>query len=68
MLLTAALAASLYVGGVAAHGGVIAYSIDGKYYDGWKPYNSASGQTSIQRPWATLYAPLVPPLLPRDSL
>ncbi|TEB22332.1 hypothetical protein FA13DRAFT_1641619 [Coprinellus micaceus] len=53
MLLTAALAASLYVGGVAAHGGVIAYSIDGKYYDGWKPYNSASGQTSIQRPWAT---------------
>ncbi|KAJ2922628.1 hypothetical protein H1R20_g14458, partial [Candolleomyces eurysporus] len=48
-----ALAASLYVGGVAAHGGVVAYDIGGTWYDGWRPYNSPTGQTSIQRPWAT---------------
>ncbi|KAJ3545887.1 hypothetical protein NMY22_g2267 [Coprinellus aureogranulatus] len=60
MLLSAALAASLYVGGVAAHGGVLSYNIGGKYYDGWKPYNSAAGQTTIQRPWAT-YDPILDP-------
>ena len=47
----ALLAAS--VSGVSAHGGVLSYSIAGKWYDGWKAYNSPAGQSTIQRPWAT---------------
>jgi len=42
---------------VAAHGGVLSYANAGNWYWGWKPYNSADGQTSIQRPWAT-YNPI----------
>jgi cellulase len=40
-----------------AHGGVLSYNIGGKIYNGWQPYNSPSGQTSIQRPWST-YDPI----------
>ena len=36
-----------------AHGGVLSYSIDGSWYQGWAPYNSPTGQTTIQRPWST---------------
>ncbi|KAF7433663.1 Esterase/lipase/thioesterase [Pleurotus ostreatus] len=43
-----------------AHGGVLAYSNAGKWYDGWHPYNTPVGQTSIQRPWAT-YDPIQDP-------
>ncbi|KAF4616320.1 hypothetical protein D9613_008379 [Agrocybe pediades] len=41
----------------AAHGGVLAYSFGGQWYQGWAPYNSPTGQTSIQRPWST-YNPI----------
>ncbi|KAJ8508421.1 hypothetical protein ONZ45_g9306 [Pleurotus djamor] len=54
LLLSAALA---LVPQAFAHGGVLAYSNAGKWYDGWHPYNSPVGQTSIQRPWAT-YDPI----------
>ncbi|KAI0755988.1 glycosyl hydrolase family 61-domain-containing protein [Irpex lacteus] len=40
-----------------AHGGVLAYSNAGNWYQGWAPYNSPTGQTTIQRPWAT-YNPI----------
>ncbi|KAF7799811.1 hypothetical protein EIP86_011053 [Pleurotus ostreatoroseus] len=40
-----------------AHGGVLAYSNGGTWYQGWAPYNSPTGQTTIQRPWAT-YNPI----------
>jgi nicotinamide mononucleotide (NMN) deamidase PncC len=51
----AALAAliSISISGVSAHGGVVSYSIAGTFYDGWKAYNSPTGQTTIQRPWDT---------------
>ncbi|KAL5478374.1 hypothetical protein ACEPAI_2558 [Sanghuangporus weigelae] len=42
---------------VAAHGGVLEYLIDGTYYKGFTPYNTATGQTTIQRQWAT-YDPI----------
>jgi len=35
----------------AAHGGVIGYSINGVYYGGFKAYNTATGQSTIQREW-----------------
>ncbi|KAB5589490.1 Glycoside hydrolase [Ceratobasidium theobromae] len=35
----------------AAHGGVIGYSINGVYYEGFKAYNTPTGQTTIQREW-----------------
>lgn len=40
-----------------AHGGVLSYSIEGTLYEGWAPYNSPTGQTTIQRPWST-YNPI----------
>jgi lytic cellulose monooxygenase (C1-hydroxylating) len=40
-----------------AHGGVLAYSNAGNWYQGWAPYNSPVGQTTVQRPWAT-YNPI----------
>lgn len=42
---------------VLAHGGVLWYSNAGQWYQGWAPYNSPVGQTSIQRPWST-YNPI----------
>ncbi|KIP11825.1 carbohydrate-binding module family 1 protein [Phlebiopsis gigantea 11061_1 CR5-6] len=42
---------------VVAHGGVLWYSNAGQWYQGWQPYNSPTGQTSIQRPWST-YNPI----------
>jgi len=38
---------------VMAHGGVLSYNIAGQNYDGWHPYNTPVGQSSIQRPWDT---------------
>ncbi|KAK7689673.1 Esterase/lipase/thioesterase [Cerrena zonata] len=49
--------ASAAVPQVLAHGGVLAYSNAGNWYQGWAPYNSPTGQTTIQRPWAT-YNPI----------
>lgn len=38
---------------VAAHGGVLSYSNAGTWYWGWQPYDTPTGQTTIQRPWST---------------
>ncbi|KZV93255.1 cellulose-growth-specific protein [Exidia glandulosa HHB12029] len=43
---------------VAAHGGVTSYVIGGTTYAGWSPYNDASTQTSIERPYST-YDPIL---------
>ncbi|KAF2705514.1 carbohydrate-binding module family 1 protein [Pleomassaria siparia CBS 279.74] len=37
----------------SAHGGVGVYTVGTTAYQGWQPYNSASGQSSIQRQYAT---------------
>ncbi|KAJ2924812.1 hypothetical protein H1R20_g12294, partial [Candolleomyces eurysporus] len=50
--------ASLFVGQAAAHGGVTSYVIDGQNFVGWSPYNSASGQRSIGRPYSS-YDPIM---------
>jgi len=42
---------------VLAHGGVLSYSNVGTTYQGWAPYNSPTGQTTIQRPWSS-YNPI----------
>jgi hypothetical protein len=49
----------------AAHGGVLSYLIAGTYYKGFVPYNTPTGQSSIQREWDT-YNPLLDPT--SDSL
>ncbi|KAH7090918.1 cellulose-growth-specific protein [Auriculariales sp. MPI-PUGE-AT-0066] len=46
-----ALCSLLYATGVLAHGGVLSYSIDGTIYNGFKPYNTPTGQSTIQRVW-----------------
>ncbi|KAK7031752.1 carbohydrate-binding module family 1 protein [Favolaschia claudopus] len=43
---------------VFAHGGVLSYKIGGTTYQGWSPYNTPTGQTTIQRPWST-YNPIL---------
>src|SRR4051794_15808904 len=55
LLSTVSLALALCAQKVAAHGGVLSYKIGGQYYKGFAPYNSASGQVTIQRQWNTLY-------------
>ncbi|KAF9533993.1 cellulose-growth-specific protein [Crepidotus variabilis] len=59
-MLSASLAvlASFLVSQAAAHGGVTSYVIGGTTYAGWQPYNSASGQSSIERPYST-YDPIL---------
>ncbi|KAL5512620.1 CEL1 [Sanghuangporus baumii] len=57
MFCTLAVLSAVAVTQVAAHGGVLEYSWDGKWYFGWAPYNSPTGQTTIQRPWST-YNPI----------
>ncbi|KAK7443768.1 Esterase/lipase/thioesterase [Stygiomarasmius scandens] len=49
---------ALPIKGALAHGGVLAYSNVGEWYNGWAPYNSPDGQSTIQRPWAT-YDPIL---------
>ncbi|RPD67453.1 hypothetical protein L226DRAFT_519295 [Lentinus tigrinus ALCF2SS1-7] len=48
---------------VLAHGGVLSYKIDGQIFQGWAPYNSPTGQTTIQRPWSS-YNPITNPTDP----
>lgn len=57
MILTAALASAILAGSASAHGGVLSYDLDGTTYNGFVPYNTPTGQTSIQRQWAT-YNPI----------
>ncbi|KAI0267150.1 glycoside hydrolase [Gloeopeniophorella convolvens] len=49
---------------VLAHGGVLSYSFNGVTYNGFVPYNTPTGQSSIQREWDT-YNPITDPT---DSL
>ncbi|CAL1710435.1 unnamed protein product [Somion occarium] len=49
--------ASIAVPTALAHGGVLSYVNAGNWYQGWAPYNSPTGQTTIQRPWST-YNPI----------
>ncbi|TBU28686.1 glycosyl hydrolase family 61-domain-containing protein [Dichomitus squalens] len=48
---------------VFAHGGVLSYKIEGEIFQGWAPYNSPTGQTTIQRPWSS-YNPITNPTDP----
>ncbi|KAF9529108.1 cellulose-growth-specific protein [Crepidotus variabilis] len=57
MLRLVVLGLTIFVQRVIGHGGVIGYKNAGVYYEGWKPYNPASGQSSIERPWST-YDPM----------
>ncbi|TFK71510.1 cellulose-growth-specific protein [Pluteus cervinus] len=41
-----------------AHGGVVSYTIDGTTYAGWQPYNSPTGQSTIERPYSS-YDPIL---------
>ncbi|KAL1745352.1 glycoside hydrolase family 61 protein [Schizophyllum fasciatum] len=52
--LTAAFVAAFLASTAAAHGGVSSYVIDGKEYPGWEPYNSPSGQSTIERPYSAI--------------
>ncbi|KAI0682923.1 glycoside hydrolase family 61 protein D [Cytidiella melzeri] len=54
---TALLALASTVPSALAHGGVLSYSNAGKWYQGWAPYNSPTGQTTIQRSWSS-YNPI----------
>lgn len=45
---------------VLAHGGVLSYNIAGSTYKGFVPYNSPTGQSTIQREWDS-YNPLLDP-------
>jgi len=57
MLAVASILAFAAIPTAMAHGGVLAYSWGGQWYQGWAPYNSPTGQTTIQRPWST-YNPI----------
>ncbi|KAG8982215.1 hypothetical protein FRB90_006956, partial [Tulasnella sp. 427] len=60
--LSAAIIALSAAGKALAHGGVLAYSWGGQWYKGFTPYNSVSGQVTIQREWDT-YNPIQDPTL-----
>ncbi|KAF2636742.1 hypothetical protein P280DRAFT_501017 [Massarina eburnea CBS 473.64] len=45
--------AALLLATASAHGGVGTYYIGSTAYQGWQPYNSASGQSTIQRQYST---------------
>ncbi|KAG0645343.1 Cellulose-growth-specific [Hyphodiscus hymeniophilus] len=50
------------VASAAAHGGVLSYDIGGTTYKGFVPYNSPTGQSTIQREWDS-YNPIQDPTL-----
>ncbi|KAI5807185.1 cellulose-growth-specific protein [Geopyxis carbonaria] len=53
-------AAILSLPAVLAHGGVTSYVINGVEYQGFSPYNSPTGQTTIQRQYSS-YDPILSP-------
>jgi len=57
-LIIFATSVSFLVSQAAAHGGVTSYVIGGTTYTGWSPYNSATGQSSIERPYSS-YNPIL---------
>ncbi|KAF2824369.1 hypothetical protein CC86DRAFT_354362 [Ophiobolus disseminans] len=58
---TAFTTAASLIATASAHGGVDTYTVGSTVYQGWSPYNSASGQKSIQRQY-----PGYDPLLIKD--
>jgi len=56
-MLSQVLLALATASAAAAHGGVLSYKFGSTYYGGFVPYNTATGQNTIQRQWAT-YNPL----------
>ncbi|KUJ21308.1 glycoside hydrolase [Mollisia scopiformis] len=54
--------AALFAAAVSAHGGVLSYDIGGTTYKGFVPYNSAAGQSTLQREWDS-YNPIQDPTL-----
>ncbi|EPS43036.1 hypothetical protein H072_2971 [Dactylellina haptotyla CBS 200.50] len=46
-------AAALLASTVSAHGGVVSYSSGSTTWPGWQPYNSPSGQKSIERQYSS---------------
>ncbi|KAF2791072.1 carbohydrate-binding module family 1 protein [Melanomma pulvis-pyrius CBS 109.77] len=59
---TVATAAASLLATASAHGGVGVYTIGTTAYQGWQPYNSASGQSSIQRQYASFNPLMIPDL------
>jgi len=64
MKLSICLSVSAFVAGALAHGGVLSYEIanPAAYVKGFVPYNSASGQSTMQREWDS-YNPIQDPTL-----
>lgn len=56
----AVLAVPLLASTVSAHGGVLWYKLASTWYKGFVPYNTPTGQSTIQREWDT-YNPLQDP-------
>jgi hypothetical protein len=54
---TVFIAAASLIATTTAHGGVDQYIVGDTTYQGWSPYNSASGQKTIQRQYSS-YDPL----------
>jgi cellulase len=59
---TAFLALLASATSVLGHGGVLSYIIGGTKYVGFSPYNSPSGQSTIQREWDS-YNPIQDPTI-----
>ncbi|CAO2652841.1 Nn.00g022520.m01.CDS01 [Neocucurbitaria sp. VM-36] len=55
---TAFTAAASLLATATAHGGVDTYTVGTTVYQGWSPYNSASGQKTLQRQYSS-YDPLL---------
>ncbi|KAF3938732.1 Endoglucanase-4 [Dactylella cylindrospora] len=55
-------AAALLASTVSAHGGVVSYSSGSTTYKGWEPYNSPSGQQSIERQYSSFNPLMIPDL------
>ncbi|TVY52041.1 Cellulose-growth-specific protein [Lachnellula cervina] len=62
LLSPSSLIPALLAATASAHGGVLTYNIAGTTYPGFVPYNSATGQSSIQREWDS-YNPIQDPTL-----
>ena len=60
MLFSVVASAVGFAATAIAHGGVLSYNIAGTTYQGFVPYNSPTGQSTIQREWDT-YNPIQDP-------
>ncbi|KAF3906011.1 Endoglucanase-4 [Orbilia brochopaga] len=60
-------AAALLASTVSAHGGVSSYQSGSTTWPGWSPYNSPSGQSSIERQYSS-YDPLMIPDLQKINI